>query len=539
MAGHVCRRLMLFLDGTWNEDEGDSPATNIVALRERLFQGLDARLRKSIESTESGKPNQDARDYDNLPPDFRKKSVSGLVFDGYEYIVYYDWGVGTGPLLDRFWGGIMGAGLDRNIRQAYRFLSKWYRPGDQIFIFGFSRGAFTARSLCGYLQTIGLLRAEQCSDANEERAWRYYRTDPADRLSGEWCWFNEPDQTGWTRVHDPRYMRVRVLGVFDTVGALGIPEMPFRRINRAKYGFHDTAVSSLVDIRLHALSIDDPRRAFGPTLWTKPKSKLIDPNRSPTEQVWFAGAHSDVGGGYVKWAAHERGLSLLPLTWMMQRTNHHLSQVDPVDETLPDGVAVPPNPKAPVPFDTADLLELGAVNVETRILSWSEQHKPWAALFLIEPPNHRVINQLSPGTKAVSATGRVAFADPICEMVHVSALARLGQGVFTDKGPLLNGLARLVGASRPAYRPLTLTRIIPYLAATYVRNPNQNIGASWRKIVKPIVRWKEPHIVDWDGTPLDPENDAQAARAFELLPNPEAVGATEMPEEMKYILDPL
>ncbi len=536
MAGHVCRRLILFLDGTWNEDEGDSPATNIVYMRERLFWGLNVRLRHALESRASGKPNQDALDYDKLPEDFRKKSVSGLFFDGYEYLVYYGWGVGTGPLLDRLSGGVMGAGLDHNVRQAYRFLSASYRPGDQIFMFGFSRGAFTARSLCGYLQTVGLLRPEQCTEENEERAWRLYRTDPGDRLAGERTWFNAPNELGFARVHDPRYMRVRMLGVYDTVGALGIPEMPFRRLNRAKYAFHDTAVSSLVDIRLHALSIDDPRRAFAPTVWTKPKFKLLEPDKSPTEQVWFAGAHSDVGGGYVNWAAHNKGLSFVPLAWMMQRTNRHATHIEPVADIVLDGVAVPPNPKAALPFYVDDLLVNGVIDSGTQRLALWEQHKPWAALEVGPIANHRVINPLAPDAMAVSNTGRVAYADPICEMVHISALERMRTGVTIDKGRVLNALSAMVGRAKVPYKPLSLTRIIPYLAATYVCN--QKATTPWRDIVRPIVTWKEPHVVDWDGTPLSAANDAQAQRALDLLPKPAELGVKKMPQEMFYILDP-
>jgi uncharacterized protein (DUF2235 family) len=536
MSKHVCRRLILFLDGTWNTDEGDQPATNIVYMRERLFWGLNARLRRSVASKKGGTRNQDALEYENLPEDFRKKSVSGLVLDGYEYIVYYDWGVGSGPLFDRFTGGAMGAGLDRNIRQAYRFLTAQYRPGDQIFVFGFSRGAYTARSLCGYLQTIGLLRAEQCTEVNEERAWRYYRTEPGDRLAGEWSWFNAPGDGGEARVHDPRYTRVRVLGVFDTVGTLGIPHMGFRRLNRAKHGFHDTTVNSLVDIRLHALSIDDPRSAVAPTLWTKPKFKLTDPDKSPTEQVWFAGAHSDIGGGYVNWAAHDKGLSFVPLSWMIQRVNHHCAHVAPVAETVPDGVAVMPNPKAEIPFYTEDLLDGGQIKAGVRALGLGDQHKPWALLERGRIANHRVVNQLSPDAEAVSATGRVAFADPFCEMVHVSALERLRESVKMDKGTMLNALNAMIGRSKVSYRPLTLTRVIPYLAATYLRNPN--VKSDWRDVVRPIVTWKEPHIVDWNGNPLKSDDDAEAQRALDLLPSPAALGVKKMPEEMIYILDP-
>src|SRR5579862_8038819 len=250
MAYHVCRRLILFLDGTWNEDSESNPATNIVYLRERLFWGLQERHRQD-------RPG-DRKDFEALGG-FTRKGISGLVFDGFEYIVYYDRGVGTGPYLDPLKGGIFGDGLNQKIREAYRFLSYWYRPGDEIFIFGFSRGAYTARSLAGYLQAVGLLRYEHCTTAIEARAWKYYRTAPGDRLSGELSWFQQPINGGTSPVHDGRSMRVRALAVFDTVGALGVPAEGFRRLNRSKYEFHDTDVNSLVDIALHAVAIDEPR----------------------------------------------------------------------------------------------------------------------------------------------------------------------------------------------------------------------------------------------------------------------------------------
>lgn len=309
MPDYVCRRLILFLDGTWNEDTEDHAATNIVYLRERLFWGLQERLRANCHA--------DHKEFEKLK-DFKTRGISGLVFDGFEYLVYYDRGVGTGPLLDPIKGGVFGDGLDEKIREAYRFLSSWYRPGDEIFIFGFSRGAYTARSLAGYLETVGLLRCEHCTTEIEARAWKYYRTSPGDRLSGEWSWFQKPVAPGADPpVHDRSYMRIRALAVFDTVGALGVPIQGFRRVNRSKYEFHDTELNSLVDISLHAVAIDEARPAFEPTMWTKPKFKLLDAEHSPTEQVWFAGAHADVGGGYVTWNKGDPGLSWVPLAWMI------------------------------------------------------------------------------------------------------------------------------------------------------------------------------------------------------------------------------
>src|SRR5947208_216222 len=194
MANYVCRRLILFLDGTWNDDEEDLPATNVVYLRELLFWGLQRRL--------DHKEKADQEDFAKLGDSLRTKAASGLIFDGFEYVVYYGRGVGTGPLLDRMTGGAFGIGLDDDVRRAYKFLSYWFRPGDEIFVFGFSRGAFTARSLCGYLHAVGLLRCEHCTPENEKRAWEFYRTPPRDRLSGDWEFFRKSDgQSGTTRVH--------------------------------------------------------------------------------------------------------------------------------------------------------------------------------------------------------------------------------------------------------------------------------------------------------------------------------------------------
>ena len=102
-----------------------------------------------------------------------------------EQRVYYDAGVGTGGVLDRILGGAFGRGLSANTLAAYRFLSQFYRPGDNIYVFGFSRGAFTARSLCGFLSASGLLTEDACNEANLEFAWDYYRTAPKARFPAD------------------------------------------------------------------------------------------------------------------------------------------------------------------------------------------------------------------------------------------------------------------------------------------------------------------------------------------------------------------
>jgi uncharacterized protein (DUF2235 family) len=110
--------------------------------------------------------------------------IDALVHGNMDYFIFYERGVGTGPGLDRVLGGVLGWRLQQNIRRAYKFLSRNYISGSQIFVFGFSRGAYIARSLVGYLGSAGLLQAEHCTPDLEQLAWSHYRTSPNDRSPG-------------------------------------------------------------------------------------------------------------------------------------------------------------------------------------------------------------------------------------------------------------------------------------------------------------------------------------------------------------------
>ncbi|HET7384917.1 MAG TPA: DUF2235 domain-containing protein, partial [Pseudolabrys sp.] len=227
--------------------------------------------------------------------------------------MFYERGVGTGPLLDRIKGGSFGDGLAGNIRRAYKFLSYYYEKGDQVFIFGFSRGAYTARSLVGYIAAAGLLTREKCTPELESKPWDYYRTAPNDRTPGIWAELT-------SSVNDRNELRIDCLGVFDTVGALGVPLPQFYRINRDRYEFHNVELSSITNVNLHAVAIDEHREPFEATIWRKPKFKSF---ATVTEQVWFAGAHADIGGGYIneedRLQKHPRALDDLTLDWMFKR----------------------------------------------------------------------------------------------------------------------------------------------------------------------------------------------------------------------------
>jgi uncharacterized protein (DUF2235 family) len=147
----MTKRIILLLDGTWNDADVGPFDTNIVRLREIIARSLDS----SSTVTQSDGPAAE---------NSTAKLVSGRTYQGQtEHLVFYERGVGTGPLLDRIKGGSFGDGLSGNIRRAYKFLSFYYEPGDQVFVFGFSRGAYTARSLVGYIGSAGLLKRECCT----------------------------------------------------------------------------------------------------------------------------------------------------------------------------------------------------------------------------------------------------------------------------------------------------------------------------------------------------------------------------------------
>ena len=217
---------------------------------------------------------------------------------GEDQVVFYDWGVGTGNKVDAVKGGAFGKGIDKNIRDAYRFLVHNYAPGDEVVFFGFSRGAYTVRSTIGLLRNCGVLKKKHAGRIQD--AYEMYRSDQG------------PDVTTARkfRADYSQKFKIKFLGVWDTVGALGIPLGIFGRSNERKFGFHDTTVSSIIENAYHALAIDEKRKPFAPTIW-KTKS-----DRENTEQRWFAGVHSDIGGGY-----KDAGLSNLALKWMLNKAH--------------------------------------------------------------------------------------------------------------------------------------------------------------------------------------------------------------------------
>jgi uncharacterized protein (DUF2235 family) len=216
--------------------------------------------------------------------------------------VFYERGVGTsGALADHVVGGAFGVGLSRNVLEPYRYLIDAYEPGDELFLFGFSRGAFTARSLAGLIGNCGILRPEHTDKVDEAYTLYRSRAAPTKPTGIEARLFRK------TYAHDD--VRIRFIGVWDTVGALGVP-LQIPALTK-RWSFHDVQLGLHVDQAVQALAIDERRRPFQPTPWVK------QPEAPPTqrlEQVWFAGVHSDVGGGYPN-----PTLADITLLWMADR----------------------------------------------------------------------------------------------------------------------------------------------------------------------------------------------------------------------------
>lgn len=228
-------------------------------------------------------------------------AVAPVDGSGTVQVPHYVQGVGTARW-ERIRGGVFGMGLSRGVIDAYRWVAENYSPDDEIFLFGFSRGAYTARSTAGLIRNCGILT--QPTEEHIQQAYTIYRgEEPPDG----------PNATAFRAAHSQPLASIRFIGVWDTVGSLGIPvgdNKITRWINR-RWGFHDTALSTWVENAFHALAIDEVRKPYSPTLWNAP---MDAPAEQRVEQVWFSGAHSDVGGGFA-----ETGLSDVALLWMAEQ----------------------------------------------------------------------------------------------------------------------------------------------------------------------------------------------------------------------------
>ncbi|MCK1316008.1 MULTISPECIES: DUF2235 domain-containing protein [unclassified Bradyrhizobium] len=269
------KRLAVFLDGTWNSVDSN---TNVWRMRALCAsKGRD------------GKPQ----------------------------LVYYSVGV------NGFLGGVFGQGLDENIRHAYEWLIENYNDGDEIYIFGFSRGAYTARALAGLIAIDGILKAgspigvselfERYRKGDEESIWTLKDKEAAGDVA------KLTEQERWLLKY-AQPTKIKVIGVWDTVGSVGLAAGNIPGISRSSFDYLQTGLRLPILNGYHALAIDEHRNDFVPTLWDvhhpkDPKAIIAQPRPlSGVEQRWFVGAHANVGGGY-----ETDLLAQAPLRWMMKK----------------------------------------------------------------------------------------------------------------------------------------------------------------------------------------------------------------------------
>lgn len=271
------KRLIVCCDGTWNnpeqEDNGIASPTNVVKMYNSIAQ-------------------HDENDVQQL--------------------TYYHPGVGgeDSGMIDAILGGAIGAGISRHLCSAYHWLGNNYQEGDQIYLFGFSRGAFTARSLGGFIGK-GLLDLRK---VNSKDSWSRVKIayDLGYRIEG--AEINDWAKNDWSFFNNKTPTPVHFIGVWDTVGALGVPddlEIINFFDNKDKWQFHNTALGANVNCARHAMAIDEKRSSFSVTRWENAAQ------HKDAIELWFPGVHSDVGGGY-----SHCDLSNGSLKWMMKESGN-------------------------------------------------------------------------------------------------------------------------------------------------------------------------------------------------------------------------
>jgi uncharacterized protein (DUF2235 family) len=264
-----------------------------------------------------------------------------------EQYSFYDDGVGAdGCPIERSLGGAFGAGLFQKIKDGYSMISSVYEAGDELFLFGFSRGAYTVRSLAGMIAACGLPTTNPDSNL-VDTAFQAYRNK---------------DQRAAILATLGAYglvpAKMTMVGVWDTVGALGIPAI-FGAVSPLLYGFLDTSLNPQILNAFHAVGIDERREEFPATLWTSPPA----PGQT-MEQVYFCGVHCDIGGGYADDAGTGTALSDITFSWMMAKAQALGLVFDP-------GVLA----AYPSPIDKKDALDT--------------KHESWSPLWLF--PKRREI----------------------------------------------------------------------------------------------------------------------------------------------------
>ncbi len=384
----MARKIVVCCDGTWNKPRD---GTNI----HRTYEHLRAQLRDASDPVRGLKGKIEGW-----------RHCHGKASDGSDVLLYYDKGVGTG-FGELVTGGALGRGLSDNVRDAYHYLAHHYQPGDEIYIFGFSRGAYTARSLCGFIDRAGGL-LQKPSEGDVLRAYLHYYA-LADAVVGKpegWsidravntmkAWLS--DLLSRDIKNHPRHtdIKVRFVGVYDTVGALGIPVPKADKLNDTVVGFHNTGLSTRVEHSVHALAVDEKRGPYAPTLWTAASEHAALGPGQTCLQVWFPGVHSDIGGGY-----GDKGIGDITFDFMLRRAAECGLVIDQT-EPLPRLELR----ELPSQHDSMD----GLWDKVGRLFSSFEQERPVG-------PTARA-RALESGAKAAG-----------CEMLHPSLVQRLDEQV--------------------------------------------------------------------------------------------------------------
>ncbi|KAF7196791.1 hypothetical protein HII31_01709 [Pseudocercospora fuligena] len=304
------KRLILAVDGTWvNSDNGYSPSISGPQDSGTLAAPSNVtRICRALKSRSS---------------------------DGTPQICYYQGGLGSeGNTYNFIIGGYLGQGIDEAIRQAYGFLANNYEDGDEIFLVGFSRGAFTARSVAGLISSVGLLTKlgmesfypifmdwENQYTPNYKPGYGTTAWPIANRPAFGEAYVQKLAKAGLTRPKIP----IKAVAVFDTVGSLGVPDVkPFGfslyKSSKAEYSFINTQVAPNVENAYQALALDEQRDAFVPTVWESPRGANNTHILKQLRQCWFAGVHTSIGGGY-----QDTSISDITLAWMMTQLSQFLT----------------------------------------------------------------------------------------------------------------------------------------------------------------------------------------------------------------------
>ncbi len=394
------KRIVILIDGTWNDETNAAADTNVAKLS-----------------------------WDEVAPS--QYLIKSTAADGTQQLVKYHKGVGSdNDLAKKILGGAIGLGLKKIVQDAYETLVENYAPGDEIFLFGFSRGAYAARALAGLIGASGIRKKQ--SGIGFDALWNHFRVAPSVRAAAEASNGVAPasasasDKTSiqnFTAAKDKGDIHadraIKCVGVWDTVGSYGIPAgfglAPIARIVAvAALGFHDTSFGKHIAVGLHAVGVDEKRREFVPTLWTAPKGEA---RSNHVEQTWFAGVHCNVGGGYLN-----SGLSDISLLWMIARVQA-LTQLE---------------------FDLKNLHAATKPSLDGEIYDSSAGYAVSKAL-----PAHRVM--LSPDALdyGVFYNSPDPKKENINERVHWSVLSKLGRRCTID------------GEKDVAYNPANVPPNIP------------------------------------------------------------------------------